>query len=58
MISFEELKGFFLSLSYSPRPGDENYEVLIEKLRELFERCKADDRVPFYYDTNIYAGEL
>ncbi|MEQ8188311.1 MAG: class I SAM-dependent methyltransferase [Candidatus Eremiobacterota bacterium] len=58
MITFEEIKGLFLSLSYSPRPGDENYRLLIEKLGELFEKCKTDDRVAFYYDTNIYTGEL
>lgn len=58
MISFEKLKGLFLSLSYSPRPGHENYEPLIEKLRELFEKYETDNRVPFYYDTNIYRGEL
>ncbi|HPZ10663.1 MAG TPA: class I SAM-dependent methyltransferase [Candidatus Eremiobacteraeota bacterium] len=58
MIIFEELKGLFLSLSYAPRPGDENYETLIEKLEELFEKYRVDNTVPFHYETQIYCGEI
>jgi SAM-dependent methyltransferase len=58
MMSFEELKGLFLSLSYSPRYGDKNYESLIEKLKELFEKYKTDNIIFFEYITVIYTGEI
>lgn len=55
---FEGLRGRLLSSSYSPVPGDDNYEPMIQELRNLFDRNKQDGKVSFDYETELFWGEI
>ncbi|CAH1199235.1 tRNA 5-carboxymethoxyuridine methyltransferase [Paenibacillus plantiphilus] len=55
---FEGLSGRLLSSSYSPEPGDHNYEPMIQELRSLFDRNKQDGKVSFDYETELFWGEI
>ncbi len=55
---FESLKGRTCSASYTPEPGDSNFEPMISKLGEIFNAYKRNGVVDFEYDTRIYYGHL
>ncbi len=55
---FEGLKGRMLSSSYTPTPGNPEYEALIAGLESLFARHSRKDRVIFEYETRLFAGRL
>jgi len=55
---FEGLRGRLLSSSYSPVPGDRNYNPMMTELRNLFERHNKDGIVLFDYETEIFWGEV
>jgi ubiquinone/menaquinone biosynthesis C-methylase UbiE len=55
---FEALKGRLLSSSYTPEPGHPNFDSMVERLKEVFERHKAAGLVRFQYDTRIYYGQI
>ncbi|HET6553410.1 MAG TPA: class I SAM-dependent methyltransferase [Dyella sp.] len=57
-LDFDALRGRLMSSSYAPRIGDPRHEPMMHALRELFDRCAADDRISFDYDTVIYTGTL
>jgi SAM-dependent methyltransferase len=52
------LRGRLQSSSYAPRPGDANYEPLLQELKRLFEAHQKGGRVDFAYETKLYYGRL
>jgi SAM-dependent methyltransferase len=55
---FESLKGRTCSASYTPEPGDPNFEPMISKLEKIFNARNKKGVVDFEYDTRIYYGHL
>jgi ubiquinone/menaquinone biosynthesis C-methylase UbiE len=55
---FNGLKGRLLSSSYTPSPDEENYNEMIEELNKIFNQYNENGKVAFYYDTEIYYGEV
>ncbi len=51
-------KGRLLSTSYSLRPGDSNFEVMLNELEEIFRRYEDNGSVEFLYDTKLYYGKI
>jgi SAM-dependent methyltransferase len=56
--NFESLKGRTYSASYTPEPGDPNFEVMISDLEQIFNDHQFNGIVDFEYDTRIYYGQL
>jgi SAM-dependent methyltransferase len=54
----ESFRGRVLSASYTPEPGNSNFEPMMVRLREIFETHQANGRVKFEYDTKVYYGHL
>ena len=54
----ESLKGRTRSASYTPEPGDPNFEPLFARLEELFKAHQRGGIVNFEYDTTVYYGRL
>ncbi len=52
---FEGVKGRMLSSSYVPAAGPQ-HELMLQRLRELFDTCATDGRIAFEYDTAVYIG--
>jgi SAM-dependent methyltransferase len=55
---FESLKGRVLSASYTPEPGESNFEEMLSKLEEIFNANETDGLVSFDYETRVYYGHL
>src|SRR5207253_7865349 len=55
---YEGLKGRLLSASYAPEPGHPNYEPMLRQLRDVFAANQKDGKVVFYYETELYYGQL
>lgn len=58
LFDFQSLKGRLLSSSYAPEEGHPNHEIILEKLRETFEKHNAEGKVAFEYQTLVYYGRL
>jgi len=58
VFNFESLKGRTRSASYTPAPGNPNFEPMFAKLEELFNAHESDGIVTFEYDTRVYYGRL
>jgi SAM-dependent methyltransferase len=58
IFDFQSLKGRLLSSSYVPEEGHPNYEIILEKLRETFDRYNVEGKVAFEYETVVYYGRL
>jgi SAM-dependent methyltransferase len=56
--TFEALKGRTRSASYTPEPGDANFEPMLRDLEKLFNEHQNGGTVSFEYDTRIYYGQL
>jgi SAM-dependent methyltransferase len=56
--NLESLKGRSYSASYTPEPGDPNFELMISDLEQIFNTSQSDGIVDFEYDTRIYYGHL
>jgi len=54
----EGLRGRFLSSSYAPLPGAENYPPSMQGLDRLFDEFQRDGRVTLLYTTEVYIGRL
>jgi SAM-dependent methyltransferase len=52
------LEGRVFSSSYTPQPGDPNYQPLKRDLGELFHRCQTDGSVAFEYWTRVFYGRV
>jgi len=55
---FQGVKGRLLSSSYVPTPGHEDFEAMLEELRNIFEEYQKAGEVVFEYDTRVYFGQL
>jgi SAM-dependent methyltransferase len=55
---FESLQGRTRSASYTPEPGNPNFEPLFAKLEEIFKAHECDGIVTFEYETRVYYGHL
>ena len=55
---FDGLKGRLFSSSYSPEPGDPQYDATILALEQLFDVHQSHGQITFDYATNIYFGRL
>lgn len=55
---FEALKGRTRSASYTPEPGDANFEPLYSELQKIFQTHAANGMVTVEYDTKVYYGRL
>ena len=55
---FESLKGRTYSASYTPEPGDPNFDVMISDLEHIFNAHQFDGKVDFEYDTRMYYGRM
>ena len=54
---FDGLKSRLLSASYAPGPRHPEFEPMIDRLRQIFDRHQADGRVTMEYRTAVYIGE-
>lgn len=57
-LDYAGLEGRLLSSSYTPQPGDGNYEPMLRELRRIFDAYQAGDRVALDYDTRVFYGQL
>lgn len=55
---FEGFKGRVLSASYTPEPGNPNFEPMLQALQELFDSHQENGMVAFDYDTKVFYGQL
>ncbi|MDP4193191.1 MAG: class I SAM-dependent methyltransferase [Bacteroidota bacterium] len=55
---FDEFKGGVLSASFTPKPGEEDYEHFITKLQEVFDSYQQNGRVCMAFRCECYLGEL
>ncbi len=58
LFDFESLKGRTRSASYTPEPGNPNFEPMFAKLEELFDAHQSGGIITFEYDTKVYYGRL
>jgi ubiquinone/menaquinone biosynthesis C-methylase UbiE len=58
LFDFESLKGRLLSSSYAPMPGEQNYEVLMTEMRQIFDTYCTKGKVAIKYETEGYIGEV
>ena len=56
--NFESLKGRTRSASYTPEPGDANFEPMLSELEEIFKTHESKVMVTVEYDTRVYYGRL
>ncbi len=52
------LQGRVRSSSYTPEPGNSNFEPMMARLKEIFEAHQQDGYVSFEYETKVYYGQL
>jgi SAM-dependent methyltransferase len=55
---FESLQGRTRSASYTPEPGNPNFDPMFAKLEEIFNAHERDGMVTFEYETKVYYGHL
>jgi SAM-dependent methyltransferase len=58
MLDLEGFLGRAISASYMPKPGEESFPRMKDDLRVIFDRYEKGGRITFYYDTNIFLGNL
>ncbi|MFI5202527.1 MAG: class I SAM-dependent methyltransferase [Candidatus Kapaibacterium sp.] len=58
MLDYESLEGRLLSSSYLPDREAPNYNAMLARLRELFDRHAVNDRIEMRYQTLLYAGQF
>jgi len=58
VVDFEGAKGRLLSSSYTPEPGDPNFQPMLENLRKIFDKFQSDGKVAFDYLAQMYLGQL
>lgn len=54
IFDFNGVKGRLLSSSYTPLPGEKNFEPMMKELEEIFNKYNTGGVIEFLYDTNIY----
>lgn len=55
---FEGFKGRVLSASYTPEPGNPNFEPMLKALQRLFDSHERNGMVAFDYETRVFYGRL
>ncbi|MBZ5572324.1 MAG: class I SAM-dependent methyltransferase [Acidobacteriia bacterium] len=55
---YPALEGRLLSSSYTPQPGQANYEPMLRELRRIFDASQQDNRVAIEYTTRVYYGQI
>jgi ubiquinone/menaquinone biosynthesis C-methylase UbiE len=55
---YSGLEGRVRSSSYTPQPGHPEYQPMIERLQNIFEKYQQDGKVTLEYDTRVYFGRL
>ena len=55
---FNSLQGRLRSSSYTPQPGQTNYEPMLQALHSIFDEHQVNGRVVFEYETTLYYGQL
>ena len=58
LFDFESLKGRVMSASYTPEPGNPQFEPMLNALHQVFEANERNGKVAFEYDTKVYYGQL
>jgi len=58
VFSFEGLKGRLLSSSYIPLENNDRFTLMINELKELFEKYQQKEEVFFNYITKVYSGKI
>jgi len=58
IFDWQGLQGRLLSASYSLRPGDVNYDTMMQELKKIFNKYQHDGCVEFLYETKLYYGRL
>ena len=58
VFDYEGMEGRLLSSSYTPEPGQKNYEPMLKAMREIFEEHKVNGQVVLEYDTRVFYGIL
>jgi SAM-dependent methyltransferase len=58
VFDFEGLRGRLTSSSYSPQPGEPNFDPMVRELEAIFRRHEQDGRVVVAYDTKVFYGRL
>ena len=52
------LKGRLLSSSYIPLKAGKKFDLMLENLKELFDKYKKNGKIKFEYICEIYAGKI
>lgn len=55
---FRGFKGRLESASYTPEPGNPNYDLMMKRAREIFDVHNKEGRVQYEYDTSVYYAQL
>jgi SAM-dependent methyltransferase len=58
LFDHEGLRGRVLSSSYSPLPGQPNFEPMMQRLQEIFDEHQVGGQVRFEYQTQVFYGQL
>jgi sterol desaturase/sphingolipid hydroxylase (fatty acid hydroxylase superfamily)/SAM-dependent methyltransferase len=58
VLNFEGLLGRAMSSSYFPFPEEENYNALMQRLRELYEKYNENGHITFEYIVHLHIGKL
>lgn len=58
LLDFESLKGRLLSSSYAPLEYDLNYELMMTRLRQIFDDFSNGYQIEFEYSCKIYYGKI
>ena len=55
---YEGIEGRLLSSSYTPQPGQKNYEPMLDEMRKVFDQHQVNGEVVLEYDTRVFYGVL
>jgi len=58
LFDYDGLRGRVLSSSYTPEPDHPNFEPMLRRLEEIFQKHAQDGLVKFDYETKVYFGHL
>jgi ubiquinone/menaquinone biosynthesis C-methylase UbiE len=58
VLDYEGMEGRLLSSSYTPQPGDKNYQPMLKTMRRIFDEHQVNGQVGLEYDTRVFYGTL
>lgn len=58
VFDYEGLLGRLFSSSYSPLPGEKNYDLLITSIKDIFDKYNMNGKIKFTYQTFLYWGNV